>query len=78
MANRGSPDASVRSPSPEIPESDDVVQTDETSVPLFTSSTTGHAAAHVPTAGEDDEEEVPGEGDGVRDWVQSIHLFPRS
>lgn len=70
MANRGSPDDSVRSPSPEIPESDDVVQTEETSVPSFTSSSAGHAAAHVPTAGEDDEEEVPSEEDGVRDWVQ--------
>lgn len=70
MANRGSPDHSVRSPSPEIPESDDIVQTEETSAPSFTSSSAGHAAAHLPTAGEDDEEEVPSEEDGVRDWVQ--------
>ncbi|GAB1735765.1 hypothetical protein NU219Hw_g5111t1 [Hortaea werneckii] len=69
MANRGSSHASVRSPSPEIPESDDIV-TEEALVPTSTSSSAGHAAAHVLTAGEDDEEEVASEEDGVRDWVQ--------
>ena len=69
MANRGSSHASVRSPSPEIPESDGFV-TEEALVPTSTSSSAGHAAAHVPTAGEDGEEEVPSEEDGVRDWVQ--------
>ncbi|KAI7331159.1 hypothetical protein KC367_g6305 [Hortaea werneckii] len=92
MAYRGSPDASVRSKSPEIPESDDIV-TEEALVPSPTSSTSAHAAAHVtdsedvdrtqaapvssytsstlrPIAGEDDEEETPGQGDSARDWVQ--------
>ncbi|KAI7486164.1 hypothetical protein KC351_g3496 [Hortaea werneckii] len=74
MANRGSSDASVRSPSPEIPESDDIV-TEEALRRSSTSSSAGHAAAHAPTAGKDDEEALPGEGDSARDWVRrSVQL----